>query len=68
MFLRHEEFLGAMGAFMSSDKHAIQEFWVNQTEKPNPNHACCDVGKTQVPIDGEFNEDQSIECTFFGKA
>ncbi|KAI9125014.1 hypothetical protein K1719_003630 [Acacia pycnantha] len=63
MFLKHEGFLGAMGAFMSSDKHGLQELLVKQ--QPNPNNACCVVTKTQAPIDGEFNADQSIECTFY---
>ncbi|KAK7361851.1 hypothetical protein VNO77_03936 [Canavalia gladiata] len=30
MFLRHEGFLGAVGAFMSSDKHGVKELLVNQ--------------------------------------
>ncbi|XP_054824165.1 pantothenate kinase 1-like isoform X1 [Prosopis cineraria] len=59
MFLQHEGFLGAMGAFMSSDKHGVQELLVKQAEQPNP------VSKTQVPLDGEFNADQSIECIFY---
>lgn len=63
MFLRHEGFLGAVGAFMSSDKHGLQELWVNEVEQRNPNNVSCAVNKAQGPLHGELNGDLSVDCS-----
>ncbi|KAE9607893.1 hypothetical protein Lal_00040115 [Lupinus albus] len=65
MFLRHEGFLGAVGAFMSSDKHGLKELLGNEVVQQTPNKLSFAVDKIQVPIDVELNGDESIECSVY---
>lgn len=65
MFLRHEGFLGAMGAFLSSDKHSLQKLLTNQEQQGNPNDITCGVNTTQGPGEGVLNVDLTIECSLY---
>lgn len=65
MFLRHEGFLGAMGAFMRSDKHGLKELLVNQVAQQTPTKFSFAVDKIHGPVDGELNGDESIECSVY---
>ncbi|KAK2354828.1 Pantothenate kinase 1 [Trifolium repens] len=65
MFLRHEGFLGAMGAFMSSDKHGLKELLVKQETQQSPTKLSFAVDKMHWPLDGELNGEESIECSVY---
>ncbi|KAF7809300.1 pantothenate kinase 1 [Senna tora] len=58
MFLRHEGFLGAMGAFMSSDNHDLKKLLGNIVVQQAPSNLSC-------AVDGELHEDDSIECSVY---
>ncbi|KAI4328270.1 hypothetical protein L6164_020637 [Bauhinia variegata] len=58
MFLRHEGFLGAVGAFMSSDKHGLEELLA-------PGNMSCAVDSRHDSVNGELNGDESIECRLY---
>lgn len=49
MFLRHEGFLGALGAFMSNNKHGLEDLMVHQLIEKFPMGAL-----------GNFNEKASL--------
>ncbi|QCD82294.1 pantothenate kinase 1 [Vigna unguiculata] len=66
MFLRHEGFLGAVGSFMSSDKHGLKELLANEVVQRSPSKLSFAVDKTLRSLpDGEFNGDESIECSVY---
>ncbi|XP_027344960.1 pantothenate kinase 1 isoform X2 [Abrus precatorius] len=65
MFLKHEGFLGAVGAFMSSDKHGLKELLVNQMVQRSPGKLSFAEDKIHDTPDGEFNGDESIECSVY---
>ncbi|KAJ7953609.1 Pantothenate kinase 2 [Quillaja saponaria] len=65
MFLQHEGFLGAMGAFMSSEKHGLKELMVNQAVQQFPNSVCGAVNKIHGLLNGESNDDGSIDCSVY---
>lgn len=65
MFLRHEGFLGAVGAFMSCDKHGLKELLGNQVVQRSPSKLSFAVDKIHGPLDGELNGDESIECSVY---
>ncbi|KAJ1423054.1 Type II pantothenate kinase [Sesbania bispinosa] len=65
MFLRHEGFLGAVGAFMRSDKHGLKELLANQVVQQIPTRLSFAVDKIHGPLDGELNGDESIECSVY---
>lgn len=66
MFLRHEGFLGAVGSFMSSDKHGLKELLVKQAAAQQaPTKLSFAVDKMHGPLDGELNGDESIECSVY---
>lgn len=65
MFLRHEGFLGALGAFRSYDKHGLDDSMVHQLMQPFPITACLAGDKICSPPNGEFNENESIECSVY---
>lgn len=65
MFLRHEGFLGAVGAFMSSDKHGLKELLIKQVAQQSPTKLSFSVDKIRSPLDGELNGDESIECSVY---
>ncbi|KAI4314336.1 hypothetical protein L6164_027255 [Bauhinia variegata] len=63
MFLRHEGFLGAVGAFMSSDKHGLEELLVAAEQAPG--NIFCAVDSRHSSVNGELNGDESIECSLY---
>jgi type II pantothenate kinase len=65
MFLRHEGFLGAVGAFMSSDKHGLKELLVKQEAQQSPTKLTFAVDKMHGQLDGELFGDESIECSVY---
>lgn len=64
MFLRHEGFLGALGAFMSNEKHGLDDLMVHQLVERFPMGAPYIGGKIHGPPLGDLNE-KAIIITFF---
>lgn len=60
MFLRHEGFLGALGAFMSYEKHGLDDLMVHQLVERFPMGAPYTGGKIHGPPLGDLNEKVSI--------
>uniref|UniRef100_A0A7C9EM76 Pantothenate kinase 2 n=1 Tax=Opuntia streptacantha TaxID=393608 RepID=A0A7C9EM76_OPUST len=56
MFLRHEGFLGALGAFMSYEKHGLDDLMVHQLVERFPMGAPYVGGKIHGPPLGDLNE------------
>ncbi|XP_011001529.1 PREDICTED: pantothenate kinase 2-like [Populus euphratica] len=56
MFLRHEGFLGALGAFMSYEKHGLDDLMVHQLVERFPMGAPYIGGKIHGPALGDLNE------------
>ncbi|XP_074316909.1 pantothenate kinase 2 [Silene latifolia] len=56
MFLRHEGFLGALGAFMSYEKHGLDDLMVHQLVERFPMGAPYVGGKVHGPPLGDLNE------------
>ncbi|KAJ6676669.1 PANTOTHENATE KINASE 2 [Salix viminalis] len=56
MFLRHEGFLGALGAFMSYEKHGLDDLMVHQLVERFPMGAPYTGGKIHGPPLGNLNE------------
>ncbi|GLT83793.1 hypothetical protein SLE2022_020640 [Rubroshorea leprosula] len=56
MFLRHEGFLGALGAFMSYEKHGLDDLRVHQLVERFPMGAPYTGGKIHGPPLGDLNE------------
>ncbi|XP_020097282.1 pantothenate kinase 2 [Ananas comosus] len=56
MFLRHEGFLGAVGAFMSYEKHGLDDLRVHQLVERFPMGAPYVGGKIHGPPLGDLNE------------
>ncbi|KAI8017878.1 Pantothenate kinase 2 [Camellia lanceoleosa] len=56
MFLRHEGFLGALGAFMSYEKHGLDDLMVHQLVERFPMGAPYIGGKIHGPPLGDLNE------------
>ena len=56
MFLRHEGFLGALGAFMSYEKHGLDDVMVHQMVERFPMGAPYVGGKIHGPPLGDLNE------------
>ncbi|KAH9301546.1 hypothetical protein KI387_013129, partial [Taxus chinensis] len=56
MFLRHEGFLGALGAFMSYDKHGLSDWTANQFVERFPMGAPYAGGKIHGPPIRDLNE------------
>ncbi|KAM3706369.1 hypothetical protein ACJW30_03G149800 [Castanea mollissima] len=64
MFLRHEGFLGALGAFMSYEKHGLDDLKVHRLTQKFPMSSL--VGdKICSPLNGELNDNESIECSVY---
>uniref|UniRef100_A0A6N2LBQ7 Damage-control phosphatase ARMT1-like metal-binding domain-containing protein n=1 Tax=Salix viminalis TaxID=40686 RepID=A0A6N2LBQ7_SALVM len=59
MFLRHEGFLGALGAFMSYEKHGLDDLMVHQLVERFPMGAPYTGGKIHGPPLGDLNEKAS---------
>ena len=60
MFLRHEGFLGALGAFMSYEKHGLDDLMVHQLVERFPMGAPYTGGKIHGPPLSDLNEKASI--------
>ncbi|KAK7265684.1 hypothetical protein RJT34_33307 [Clitoria ternatea] len=56
MFLRHEGFLGALGAFMSYEKHGLDDLMVHQLVERFPMGAPYTGGKIHGPLLRDLNE------------
>lgn len=56
MFLRHEGFLGALGAFMSYEKHGLDDLMVHQLVERFPMGAPYIGGRIHGPPLGDLNE------------
>ncbi|XP_042499855.1 pantothenate kinase 2-like [Macadamia integrifolia] len=56
MFLRHEGFLGALGAFMSYEKHGLDDLMAHQLVERFPLGASYVGGKIHGPPLGDLNE------------
>ncbi|KAJ8754560.1 hypothetical protein K2173_005721 [Erythroxylum novogranatense] len=56
MFLRHEGFLGALGAFMSYEKHGLDDLMVHQLVERFPMGAPYTGGQIHGPPLGDLNE------------
>ena len=59
MFLRHEGFLGSLGAFMSHEKHGLDDLMVHQLVERFPMGAPYTGGKIHGPPLGDLNEKAS---------
>ncbi|KAF4352457.1 hypothetical protein F8388_012158 [Cannabis sativa] len=59
MFLRHEGFLGALGAFMSYEKHGLDDLMVHQLVERFPMGAPYTGGNIHGPPLGDLNEKAS---------
>ncbi|KAG6753098.1 hypothetical protein POTOM_043142 [Populus tomentosa] len=59
MFLRHEGYLGALGAFMSYEKHGLDDLMVHQLVERFPMGAPYTGGKIHGPPLGDLNEKAS---------
>lgn len=59
MFLRHEGFLGALGAFMSYEKHGLDDLMVHQLVERFPMGAPYLGGNIHGPPLGDLNEKAS---------
>lgn len=60
MFLRHEGFLGALGAFMSYEKHGLDDLMVHHLVERFPMGAPYTGGKIHGPPLGDLNEKVSV--------
>lgn len=60
MFLRHEGFLGALGAFMSYEKHGLDDLMVHQLVERFPMGAPYTGGNIHGPPLGDLNEKASV--------
>jgi hypothetical protein len=60
MFLRHEGFLGALGAFMSYETHGLDVLMAHQLVERFPMGAPYTGGKIHGPPLGDLNEKASI--------
>lgn len=56
MFLRHEGFLGAMGAFISSDQHDLEKLLVNTAVQQSPSNV-------SYTVTGELLGDECIQLS-----
>ncbi|KAH7550466.1 hypothetical protein JRO89_XS13G0196800 [Xanthoceras sorbifolium] len=67
MFLRHEGFLGALGAFMSYEKHGLDDLMVHQLVERFPMGAPYTGGKIHGPPLGDLNEKASSKISWMEK-
>lgn len=63
MFLRHEGFLGALGAFMSYEKHGLDDLMVHQLVERFPMGAPYTGGNIHGPPLADLNEKASLVRT-----
>ncbi|XP_057949046.1 pantothenate kinase 1 [Malania oleifera] len=65
MFLRHEGFLGALGAFISYEKHDSDILMDNQFAVQCPGNGSYAGDQVQSSPVGDFNYAESIECNVY---
>ncbi|KAB2052909.1 hypothetical protein F383_26744 [Gossypium arboreum] len=65
MFLRHEGFLGALGAFMSYEKQCLDGLTVNKIPQRFPISVSSAGNKIYCSMNGKSNDNESIECTVY---
>ncbi|KAH7570293.1 hypothetical protein ACOSP7_018343 [Xanthoceras sorbifolium] len=65
MFLRHEGFLGALGAFMSYEKCGRDDSMAHQSVQRYP--VCKPIvgDKICYPLNGDLNDNGSLECSVY---
>ncbi|KAF3642273.1 Pantothenate kinase 2 [Capsicum annuum] len=68
MFLRHEGFLGALGAFMSYETHGLDDLLVHQLVERFPMGAPYIGGNVHGPPLGDLNEKASITLVLNSRA
>lgn len=66
MFLRHEGFLGALGAFMSYEKQCLDGLTVKKIPQRFPISVSSVGNKIYCSMNGKSSENESIECTVYG--
>ncbi|KAK8636686.1 hypothetical protein V6N13_124426 [Hibiscus sabdariffa] len=66
MFLRHEGFLGALGAFMSYEKQCLDGLTVYKMQQKFPIGASSAGDKIYCSRNCNSDENGSIECTLYG--
>ncbi|XVF84993.1 hypothetical protein PTKIN_Ptkin17bG0083400 [Pterospermum kingtungense] len=66
MFLRHEGFLGALGAFMSYEKQSVDGLMVHKILQKFPISVSSAGNKIHCSLNSESIENESIECTVYG--
>ena len=64
MFLRHEGFLGALGAFMSYESPSLDDLVVNQMV-PFPVNASLVTDTNFDPLKEDLNGTESIQCSVY---
>uniref|UniRef100_A0A6N2K394 Damage-control phosphatase ARMT1-like metal-binding domain-containing protein n=1 Tax=Salix viminalis TaxID=40686 RepID=A0A6N2K394_SALVM len=64
MFLRHEGFLGALGAFMSYESPSLDNLVVNQMV-PLPVNASLVTDTNSDTLKGDLNGTESIQCSIY---
>ncbi|KAH7511061.1 hypothetical protein FEM48_ZijujUnG0051400 [Ziziphus jujuba var. spinosa] len=65
LFLRHEGFLGALGAFVSYEKHGFDDLMVRQLVHQSPVSAQDGGYKIHGSQNGELKDNESIECSVY---
>lgn len=68
MFLRHEGYLGALGAFLSHDRHGLDQFLSHQFVERFPMGAPYVGGEIQGPAIKDLNEKACLLHIFSGTA
>ncbi|XP_022734128.1 pantothenate kinase 1-like isoform X1 [Durio zibethinus] len=66
MFLRHEGFLGALGAFMSYENQSLDGLMVHKILQRFPISASSAGNKISCSLNSDPNGNESIECTVRG--
>ncbi|KAF3431253.1 hypothetical protein FNV43_RR25983 [Rhamnella rubrinervis] len=65
LFLRHEGFLGALGAFVSYEKHGFNDSMVHQLVHQSPISSSHGGYKIHGSQNGELKDNESIECSVY---
>ncbi|KAF5741074.1 putative Pantothenate kinase [Tripterygium wilfordii] len=65
MFLEHEGFLGALGAFLSYEKRSLDDLKVHQSVQLTPTCTSPVGDKKHNPQTGCLNEYESIQCSIY---
>lgn len=65
LFLRHEGFLGALGAFVSYEKHGFNDSMVHQLVHQSPISSSHGGYKIHGSSNGDLKDNESIECSVY---